>query len=263
MHELAAFSTVTFWAFLLVFARVSALFVTAPVFGSSSIPIQTKVGLALILTFVMVPSVTPALGTVVPIGAYAGVAAIIGQVIIGIAIGFVVSLTFEAVRVAGNLLDFQMGFSQAAVFNPQIADTVTPVANFQYQYAIVLYLLGNGHWLLIAALQRSFQALPVARLSFGAGSEAAMADLTFQMLLTAIQIAAPAAAVLLITDIAFAFLNRAVPQMQVYFVGMPVKILVGLAVLVIILPTFSIVVGRLVAQSGQDIFTAIHGMRHA
>jgi flagellar biosynthesis protein FliR len=258
--DLAFFSTVTFWSFLLVFARVSALFVSAPVFGSPSIPAQVKAGLALIITFVLVPVVKPSLGTVVPPTLYAGVGAVVGQVVIGLVIGFVVSLMFEAVRVGGGILDYQMGFTQAAVFNPQFNETAAPVATFQYQYAIVLYLLANGHWLLLAALQHSFLALPVAKLSFGGHAVTVLTDLTFQMLLVGLQIAAPAAAVLLITDIAFALLNRAVPQMQVYFVGMPVKVLAGLAVIMVVLPMFSAAIGHIVSRSPGDVVTAMRGM---
>jgi len=261
MNELAAFSTISFWTFILVFARVSALFVSAPVFGSPSIPAQVKVGLSLVITYALVPVVRPTLGSVVPTTLYDGVVAIAGQIVIGLVIGFVVTLLFEAVRIAGGILDYQMGFTQAAIFNPQFNEAVSPVANFQYQYAIVIYLLANGHWLLLAALQRSFIALPAAHLALGGHAAGAMTDLTFQMLVAAVQIAAPGAAVLLITDIAFAFLNRAVPQMQVYFVGMPVKILVGLGVLLVVLPMFTIVVGHMVTLSTNNVFTALRGMR--
>jgi flagellar biosynthetic protein FliR len=204
--------------------------------------------------------VKPTLGHTVPDGLYATVGMLIGQIVIGLVTGYVVSLLFDAVRVAGSLLDYQMGFTQAAVFNPQFQETVTPIANFQYQYAMLIYLLANGHWLLLAALQRSFVGLPVSKLVLGGHATAAFTDVTFQMLLIAIEIAAPAAAVLLITDVAFAFLNRAVPQMQVYFVGMPVKILAGLGVFVIVLPLFTSIVAGLITQQTNAVFTVLHGM---
>ena len=176
---------------------------------------------------------------------YAMVGNLVGQVLIGLLIGLIVSLLFAAVRVGGDVIDYQMGFTQAATFNPQFNETVSPIANFQYHYALVLYLIANGHWLLLASLERSFVKLPVGQLMLSGVTLGAFTDLTFQMLVAGLQIAAPGAAVLLITDIAFAFLNRALPQMQVFYLGMPVKILVGLSVVIAVLPSLTYVVGQI------------------
>lgn len=260
MGDLAAFTTVTFWAFIQVFARVVALLHTAPVFGSTQVPRQVKIGLAAIISFVLVPVVKPLLDHTAPSDLYHTVTMLCGQILIGMMIGYVVSLLFDAIQVAGSILDYQMGFTQAALFNPQFSETITPISNFLAQYGVVLYLLANGHWLLLAALERSFMALPVGKLVIGANAVAAFTTATFQMLLTGIEIVAPAAAILLITDVAFAFLNRAVPQMQVYFVGMPVKIMVGLTVVIVILPVFTALVASLVVQSTNGVFGVLQGM---
>ena len=259
MFDLAAFSADSFWAFLQVFVRVSSLFVTAPVFGSREIPPQVKVGLAAILSLVLLPLVKTTLGASAPATLFGMVAILLGQALIGGLIGLVVSLLFIAVRIGGDLIDYQMGFTQAATFNPQFNETVSPMASFQYRYALVLYLIGNGHWLLLASLERSFTKLPVAQLSV-TGLTASFTDLTFQMLVAGLQIAAPAAAVLMVTDIAFAFLNRAMPQMQVFYVGMPVKILVGLTVVAAVLPLLTYVVSQMVMGSPDDIAALLRGM---
>ena len=249
MPNLVAFSAVSLWAFLQIFARVTSLLVTAPVFGNKEIPAQAKIGLAGILSLVLLPIVQ---GTLMPgatptLGPMVG--ALLGEVLIGLLMGLVVSLLFYAVRLGGDLIDYQMGFTQAATFNPQFNETVSPMAEFQYRYALVIYLLANGHWLLLAALVRSFTLLPAAQLALGAHSLDTFTDLTFQMMVTGLQIAAPGAAVLLITDVAFAFLNRAVPQMQVFFVGMPVKIIVGLSVVLAGLPLLTYVVAQLTVHA--------------
>lgn len=266
MPDLAAFSATSFWIFLQIFARVSSLFVSAPVFGAKEIPPQVKVGLAGILSLVLFPLVKPALDSTVPATLYATVAALVGQVAIGLLIGFVVSLVFIAVRVGGSLLDYQMAFTQAATFNPQYNETVSPIADFQYRYALVLYLILNGQWLLIAALEKSFEKIPVAQLSLGAGAVGVYTDLSFQMLGYGLQIALPAAAVLLITDIAFAFLNRALPRMQVFYLGMPVKIVVGLLAIVAVLPILSHVVQAVMLPNIPDdlaaMFRGIHQSGH-
>lgn len=261
MFDLAAVSASGFWAWLQIFARVSALFVSAPVFGSREIPAQIKAGLAAVLSFALLPLARASLAADVPSSLYVMIVALLAQTLIGLLLGLVVSLLFAAVRVGGDVLDYQMGFTQAATFNPQFNETVSPIANFQFRYALVLYLLGNGHWLLIAALLRSFSVLPAARLSLGGPALQAFTDVTFQMLVTGIQIAAPGAAVLLITDIAFAFLNRAVPQMQVFYVGMPVKVIVGLIVVAAVLPLLTVVVGQMVQHSPDDLLRLMRGLR--
>lgn len=259
MYDLAAFSAESFWAFLQVFVRVSSLFVTAPVFGSTEIPPQVKIGLSGILSLVLLPLVKSTLGTTPPTTLYGMAAILLGQALIGLMIGIVVSLIFVAVRVGGDLIDYQMGFTQAATFNPQFNETVSPIASFQYRYALVLYLIANGHWLLLAALERSFGALPVEQLSI-TKLTGSFTDISFTMLVAGLQIAAPAAAVLLVTDIAFAFLNRAMPSMQVFYVGMPVKILVGFVVVIAALPLLTYSVTNLVSGSPNEVALLLRGI---
>ena len=259
MFDLAAFSSVSFWAFLQVFVRVSTLFVSAPVFGSREIPAQVKVGLATILSLVLLPLVKTTLSVTVPPTVYGMVVILLGQALVGLMIGLVVSLIFVAVRVGGELIDYQMGFTQAATFNPQFNETVSPIGNFQYQYALVLYLIANGHWMLLAALERSFVSLPVAQISIS-GLSHTFTDLTFQTLVNGLQIAAPAGAVLMVTDIAFAFLNRAMPSMQVFYVGMPLKVLVGFVVVIAVIPLLTSVVTGMVAGSTHDVASLLRGM---
>ena len=260
MFDLAAFSTASFWAFLQILVRVSALFVSAPVFGSREIPAQVKAGLAAVLSLVLLPLVKPTLGPAIPATVFGMAAILLGQALIGLLIGLVVSLLFVAVRIAGDLIDYQMGFTQAATFNPQFNETVSPIASFQYRYAIVLYLIANGHWLLLAALERSFTTLPVAHLSV-ASLAGSFTDTTFRMLVSGLQIAAPAAAVLMVTDIAFAFLNRAMPSMQVYYVGMPVKILVGFVMVIAVIPLMTSVIAGLIAGSPNEVALLLRGIR--
>jgi len=260
MSDLAVFSADSFWAFLQVFVRVSSLLVTAPIFGSREIPNQVKAGLAGLLSLVLLPLVKSTLGATGPTTVYGMVSVLLGQAVVGLMIGLVVSLLFVAVRIGGSLTDYQMGFTQASTFNPQFNETVSPIANLQYRYALVLYLVANGHWLLLAALERSFVTLPVSHLSL-AGLSQSFTDVTFQALVMGLQIAAPAGAVLLVTDIAFAFLNKTMPSMQVFYVGMPVKVLVGFVVVLAVLPLLTAIVAHLTLGSPDVVSTFLRGMR--
>ena len=124
---------------------------------------------------------------------------------------------------------------------------------------MVLYLIANGHWLLLASLERSFIKLPVSQLSV-TGLTHSFTDITFQMLLAGLQIAAPAVAVLMVTDVAFAFLNRAMPSMQVFYVGMPLKVLVGFVVVIAALPLLTAVVTQMTASSPDGVALLLRGM---
>ena len=257
MLDLSTFAADGFWAFLQVLARVSALVVTAPALGAREVPAPVKIGLSAVLSFALLPVVRGTLAPNIPTTVYGMTATLLGQIAIGLLMGLVVTVLLTAVRVGGDILDYQMGFTQAATFNPQFNETVSPIAALQSRYAMVLYLLVNGHWMLLAALVRSFSKLPVEQLSFTGLTTGAWTDLTFAVLVMGLQIAAPGAAVLLITDVAFAFLNRAVPQMQVFWVGMPVKVLAGLAVVMAALPVLTAAVEQMATSGSVDALTVL------
>jgi flagellar biosynthetic protein FliR len=253
LGSLDSVSVTAFWAFLQVFARVIALFLTAPVFGSREVPVQVRLGLAAVVSLALLPLARPTLTPSIPSTTAPMVAALAGEALIGALMGVVASLLFAAVRMSGEVLDYQIGFTQATTFNPQFNESVSPFAAFQTQYAVLLYLLANGHWLLLMALTRSFSTLPAAQLTLGPSLLHTFTDLAFQILVLGLEIAVPGAAILLIVDIALAILSRAVPQMPVYFVGMPVKILTGLAIAAVMAPLLGHAVSHLIFQSSDDL----------
>lgn len=263
MADLTTFTTQHFWAYLQVLVRISAMVAVAPVFGAGQVPAQVKVGLSLIISLVLLPVAEPSLARTLPDTLFTLVAPIAGQAVIGLLLGFVISLVLVAMQMAGGLLDLQVGFSLAQVLNPTLGEMVTPLAQFQYLYALLLFLLANGHYILLSALAHSFAILPVSTLDLGSGSLLRFfSDITFATLVSGIRIAAPAAGVLLVMDVSLAFLARAVPQMNVYFVGMPAKVFVGLAILVVVLPMTAYFVGQMVAGSQYDMLALMRGMRH-
>lgn len=264
MPDLTAFTAHQFWGFLQVLVRISAMVAVAPVFGAAQVPAQVKVGLSLILSLVLLPVAEPSLSAAVPNTLFALLAPIAGQAVIGLLLGFIVSLTLVAVQLAGSLLDLQIGFSLAQVLNPTIGQMVTPVAQLEYLYALLLFLLANGHYMLLSALAHSFALLPVSAMNLGGGSLLRfISDATFTTLVSGLRIAAPAAGVLLVMDVTMAFLARAVPQMNVFFVGMPAKVLVSFLLLAVVLPFTAYLVGQMIAGSQFDLVTLMRGLRHA
>ncbi len=251
MPDLSAVTIPLFWVFLQVLVRFSALIAIAPVFGATQVPAQVKVWLCLILSAVVTPIVAPAFPThEVPSNLYDLASTIVLQAMVGLLMGFVVSMLLQAFQLAGTLLDLQVGFTQAQTFNPEIGELAAPLSQFQYMYALLLFLLANGHHILLIALTKSFTMLPISALDFGSAVQLKMiADVTFGALVNGLKIAAPAAAVLLVCDVSFAFLSRAMPQLNIFYVGMPVKVIAGLAIVVIVLPATAIFAGQMVAGS--------------
>ena len=241
---------------------MTALFVVAPVFGTREIPAQAKIGLSAVLSLAILPLASPNLPHNLPTSVFEIAAQLTGEIAIGLMLGFAASLLFFAVRIGGDIIDFQMGFTQASSFNPEFNETISPFANLQYRYAMVLFLLSGGHWIVLRALLESFKFLPVSQLVVGMHGVSAFTDITYATLVTGLQVAAPGAAVLLITDVAFAFLNRAAPQIQVYYLGMPVKIVAGLITMAVVLPSLSYVVSQMIisipVQAQLPLLRALH-----
>ena len=146
--------------FLQVLARVSSLIAVAPVFGAREVPAPVKVGLSVILSMALTPIAAPSLRSAgAPTTLYGVAAPIFAHVIIGLTLGFVVSLIVMAIEMAGSLIDTQVGFSMAQTFNPAISEQAGPFTQLQSMYCLLLFLLAHGHYILIVALANSFSRI--------------------------------------------------------------------------------------------------------
>ena len=271
MTSLTHLPVSAFWCFLQVLARCASLIAVAPALGSKQVPSQIKVYVALIVSAALTPVAerslapagSPASGQV-PASLYGIAAALVAQTMIGLIMGFGASLVLTAFQTAGALMDLQVGFTMAQTFNPMLGDLAAPITQFQYFYALLLFLMANGHHLLLIALAKSFAILPAGALHLaGAAQFSAVSNLLFGALVTALKIAAPTGAVMLAIDLSFALLNKAMPQMNIYYVGMPVKILAGLFVLIVLLPASAYFAGQLFSGQPQMFSDLMHALRHS
>lgn len=237
--------------YLMVFLRASGIFVAAPIFGNRYLPNQVKIVLALgtaLILFPVVPvqSLPDTLVSLIPLG--------IGELLIGLIIGYISSLIFAAVQLGGQLLDTEMGFGIVNVLDPQSGLQLPLMGNFQYILALLVFLITNGHHLLLLALSDSFVAVPVGGLRISAGLTAAVVDLFAQLFVVALKISAPTLAALFLTSVALGIIARAVPQMNVFMVGLPVKLVTGILVLMVGLPLYLAVLERYFDGVYGDIF---------
>lgn len=224
--------------FILVVARLSGLFLIAPVFSSKLIPTKIKLMALLVLAATLTPIVAPSAPetptSIVPL-----LISIMTESIIGFALGFSVAIVFTAVQIGASLIDTSIGFSMANVIDPLNSAQGAVLGSFYSMVATLAFLAVNGHHWLLAGFKRSFE---IVQLGAVPDIQQMMANVftTFAQLFgMAFQIAAPVLITLLLVDVVLGIVSRVVPQMNVFFVGIPLKIGVGLLAVIISLPTFT------------------------
>jgi flagellar biosynthetic protein FliR len=161
-----------------------------------------------------------------------------GEFLLGLIFGFVSQLILYAVQMAGHLLDMQIGFGIVNVFDPQFGQQIPLIGNFKYIMALLLFLVTNGHHMLITALFASFKLIPVTGVVFHASLAEFIVDLVSGIFTIAFKISLPVLVAILLTDVALGILARTMPQMNIFIVGVPGKILVGIFTLSLAFPFY-------------------------
>ncbi|HEY3225590.1 MAG TPA: flagellar biosynthetic protein FliR [Planctomycetota bacterium] len=216
--------------FALLAIRLGGLMMAAPVFGSPQVPLALRGALALVLAFMFMPFAGPAPAG--PTGAVAFALAAASELSVGLLIGFTASLLFASVRLAGHLVDQDLGLSLASILDPMADESISVVGQFQTLLAVVVYLLINGHHVLMTSVADSFRAVPVGGFAFSAAATpSVVGDMAARLFVVALGLAIPALATLFLVTVAMAFLARAVPEMNLLTLGYPIRTLVGFAVL--------------------------------
>ena len=222
-------SVAQFQIFFLALTRVLAILVQVPVLGGNNIPAQTRIAFGILLTAILVPwQPLPADAATIPLLAFA--ASILRELIIGLLAGFAANLTFGAIQIAGEMMAQAAGFSAARILNPMMGDSSSPFDQMFVMVALMVFLLVDGHHVFIAALKRTFDLIPVNS-PLPAFLAKPMIDLTAQLIAAGIQMALPVVGALFLTDLSLGLLARVAPQVQVFFLGLPAKVALGLMAL--------------------------------
>lgn len=229
--------------FGLSFARFFSFISLVPFFGGQFVPARVKVAAATVLVIITYPSLTAELpqdGSPFPFGAIGFFGLLAKEVFIGFTLGFIASLVFEAVWVAGRIADFQRGSLISELFVPQAQHRGSELAQFKILLAVVIFLTTGAHLFFITGLVRSFEFIPALKFPHVEAGWTQAAEfltvMTGSVLSIGIQLAVPIVITLLLTDLFFGLINRAVPQMNVFFLSLPVKMWIGIFVLAVILP---------------------------
>lgn len=220
--------------FIFPFARILALIASSPVLGNKQIPARVKIGLALMLTVIVAPtlSIQP---DIEPASA-SGFFVLLQQILAGLAIGFTMRLIFSAFEMAGELAGMQMGLGFASFFDPLNASFSPVVAQFLGIIAALAFLGMDGHLYILAALAESFHTFPISSAVPSAVALHTLAAWGGSMFMYALQISMPLIGALLITNLALGILTRSAPQLNIFAIGFPITLAVGFAALALSLP---------------------------
>lgn len=253
------FEIEVFKVFVLVMLRISGLMVAAPVLGSRNVPPIAKVGLTGFTAFLVTPLV-PAVEGGIPGDTLSFVLMGSGEVLIGLVIGFVMTMIFSAIQVAGQLMDMQSGFGMMNVFNPAM-ETQFPIFGFFFFIVTVLYLLiTNGHHIMLHALISTFDKIPLGGFAVQPGLMYEVSTWGSVMYVEGLLIAAPVMGAMFLTYASMGLLGRVVPQIHLFVVGFPITIALGLLVVGSAIGVYLTILDDLFFNMFKNVETVIEGI---
>jgi flagellar biosynthesis protein FliR len=247
-----------FETFLLVLIRTSVILYMLPIFGATQVNVRVRFGLGLAVAFV-VWHVVPPVAQLHGLGELT--AAVFSQVFIGFVFGFVAFLVFVGIQFAGEVMDLQVGFSIVNVINPLTSQNVSVLGEFQLALASLIYLTANAHHYLFTGLAGSFTLLPLPYVSINAHLESDLMTFFAQSFFVVFQIAAPIGIALFLTNIGLALMARVAPQLNVFAVGFPLQIMIGLTMMIISLPLLAVVLPQVFEQTPRELDSVLRLMR--
>lgn len=242
---------------MLIFSRWAGMVMLAPVFGARGVPGMVKLGLAASLSVVLFPLVmerTP----VIPNEMLPFIGIIVKEVLVGLALGFIINLTTAIMQGAGQLIDFQVGFLMGNTVDPINGMQSPMTGSFLMVLTTMLLLATNSHHYIIAAMVRSYEFVPINPSALTSGV-AFYIDITGKVILLSLQIAMPVFGALFLADVGVGLLSKTVPQLNMFSVIFPVKIIFGLLLLFLMIPFFGETVSRTFDITMQWVFEQLRG----
>jgi flagellar biosynthesis protein FliR len=225
-------------AFILVLLRVSAIVVTIPVISDTSVPARFKAALSILITLIIFPVVLPKIPEPANYHTLILLYRMAGEVMIGLIIGFTAKLIFAGIQMAGDMIGFQMGLSIANIIDPMTSDQVSIITELQYLIAMLVFLAIDAHHIFFSALIQSYSILSPLTFHFSGQLMQLIFDFSKDVFVIAVKLGAPLMAVMLFSNVGLGIVARTVPQINVFIVGMPLQIAVGLIFLGLTAPLY-------------------------
>ncbi len=243
--------------FLWPLMRIGAMFATSPAFSARQVPARWRTLLAVMITWVLMP-VLPPMPVVESFSAQA-LLITAQQVAIGVIMGFILQMVFGALVFGGQAIAYSMGLGFASMVDPQNGVQVPVISQFYLILATLMFLLFNGHLVLIELLVDSFRTMPVAADGLTRNSLWELVQWGSRLFAGGLLMALPAMAALLLVNLGMGVITRAAPQLNIFAVGFPMTMLIGFAFMWLTLPDVLGNFGQLLAEGFALIMSSIGG----
>lgn len=227
-----------FTYFLLILARMSGCVFFNQIFGRKNIPVLLKTSISLFLA-VTVYSMLPPVGTMVIGSLIVYAFLIIKELFTGFLIGYIINLFFSTVVISGEILDMQIGMSMSKIYDPNSNVSMGVTGSFLNIILVLIFFISNGHLTLIKIFITSCKLIEIGKFSIPKELFYNMVQLFQQILVLSLKLSMPIMAVEIILEAGIGILMKAIPQIQVFSVNVQLKIIVGLLLIMVLVPTFS------------------------
>jgi len=208
---------------------------SVPIFFPTGSPVMLKVGFCVVFTFLIMPGVNYGNANLITSNA-ALIVFSISEVVTGLMLGYITKFCFYSAQMAGQLMDFQIGFSMMSMFDPISNDEVTLLGSLLYRISLVMFFIVDGHHMLIRAIIDSFNSVEIGKFVLNQQTAMMMVKIFIEFFTLGLKIAIPIILIVIITDLCIGLVSRTVPQLNVMILGMPIKILIGLSCFSLVLP---------------------------
>jgi flagellar biosynthetic protein FliR/FlhB len=226
---------VLFITFLMVFFRLTSLILSVQSFFPSETPAILKIGFSAIVSMIITPlidsSTVPAVNQLLDF-----LPIIFKEIIVGLSMAFVINLIFSIAQMAGQMMDFSIGFSMMTLFDPISSENLSVMGRVLYWLSLIVFILVDGHLLVVRSLIQSFEVVSIGGFSFLPDHATYMIHVIIEFFAIGLKIAIPIILILLITEIVLGLVSRVMPQLNAMILGMPIKMLVGLSAFGVLIP---------------------------
>ncbi|WP_159884372.1 flagellar biosynthetic protein FliR [Paenibacillus puerhi] len=242
-----------FPAYMLVFCRVTSFFLVAPIYSARNVPTPFKLGLSFFIALIAFSGAGAQAGIVID-GLY--ILSIVREIMAGLCLGFIAYMFFTVVQIAGGFIDIQMGFGIANVIDPMTGMQSPVIGNLKFMIVTLLFLTLNGHLYLLEAIMRSYEWIPLSNDLFERTYGGQISDFMFRtfsdVFALSFQMAAPLVVAMFLTDVGLGLLARVAPQFNIFVIGLPLKLLLGLLMLVLLFPGFELLFTNIFADMMEE-----------
>ncbi|MCD6460159.1 flagellar biosynthetic protein FliR [bacterium] len=222
--------------FVLFFFRIFAMMYLSPFFGNRSIPETVRMGIALIFTILIFQVVPHPVGISEGIGVFSLTFLIMKEVLLGLVIGYAGKVVLTIMRYSGDTIGRLMGLREGSMFDPMFQEKISQMAQFQFILFMLIFLSLDGHYFLIKLIVKSFEIVPLGAACVNGQLIKKFVSMISKIFELGIKYSAPIMAFLLITTVAFGILGKAIPEMNLMILMLPIKIAIGLLGLVVVFP---------------------------